>query len=53
MCLVNPVLLKHKRWLENFKLEMKQKKEEEDSKDQRERERFEKVDFFFIYFLEN
>lgn len=39
----NPILRRHRAWLEDFKLKMREKREVEEIKDRTEKERFERV----------
>lgn len=39
----NPALKRHRQWLEEFKLRMRQKKNEEEAKDKEDLEKYERV----------
>jgi len=39
----NPILRRHRAWLEEFKQRMREKRENEEIKDRTEKERFERV----------
>jgi hypothetical protein len=40
---VNPALKRHREWLEEFKLKMRQKKAEGEAKDKDDQEKYERV----------
>jgi len=44
--IANPILSRHRQWLENFKEKMREKRDIKEAKDEHDKEKFKRVSYF-------